>query len=271
MWYPGHIEKAKSLIKQNLKLVDAVIEVLDARAPYTSRAYEEEELFRNKKRIILLNKYDICDKQKTKQWEDFYRQNVGNVFSITSKNLNVKDFFVKNIYPLVPEKFNERRVMIVGIPNVGKSTFINSLRGKKTAAVGAQPGITKGIQWINVSNKLKVLDTPGVLYPKLFNKKMINKLIIIGSLKAMDEELDEAAYFAFNFLKAEYPQVLDNIIEDWHTCENAYEFIELFCSKRNFLKKGNLFDYERGRNTFLNELSIGKYGGITYELPSELI
>ncbi|PNR96718.1 ribosome biogenesis GTPase YlqF [Petrotoga sp. 9PWA.NaAc.5.4] len=269
MWYPGHIEKAKKIIKNNLSIVNAVIEILDARAPYASRAYEEEQLFRNKNRIIVLNKYDLCDKKKTKEWENYYKANGNEVFSLSLKNLNLREFFLKKIDPLIPEKFNEKRIMIVGIPNVGKSTFINRLKGKKAAAVGNEPGITRGIQWINIGEKLRVLDTPGVLYPKLYNKNIVNKLILIGSLKSEDHELEEAFNYAFNFLRIEYPEILSKVLLNWEGCKNSYEFIELFSLKRNFIKKGGIFDYERGRNIFLKELSDGKYGCITYETPSD--
>jgi len=269
MWYPGHIEKAKTLIKRNLKLVNAVVEILDARAPLASRSYEEGQLFRNKKRIIILNKNDLCDLKKTKLWEDYYKEKGNEVFLLNFKNLNIRKFFIKNIYPLVPQKFNEKSLMIVGIPNVGKSTFINQLKGKKSAAVGNKPGITRGVQWINIDKDLKLLDTPGVLYPKLFNKELINKLILIGSLKAEDVEMDEAISYAFEFLKKEYPSLLDDIVKQWNNLENSYKFIEKFCEKRNLVKKGGLIDYERGRNIFLKELSEGKYGRITYEVPSD--
>ncbi|POZ92738.1 ribosome biogenesis GTPase YlqF [Petrotoga halophila] len=270
MWYPGHIEKTKSLIKKHLKLVNAVVEILDARAPYASRAYEEQQLFRNKKRIIILNKKDLCDMKKTKLWEKYYKEKGEDAFSLSLNESNVKDFFLNHIYPIVPKKFNEKSLMIVGIPNVGKSTFINRLKGKKSAAVGNKPGITRGLQWLTVSKDLKILDTPGVLYPKLFSKNLVNKLILIGSLKAEDSELDEALFYLFDFLKQEYPNILDTVLEEWDNCENAVEFIEKFSMKRNFLKKGGVPDYERGRNIFLKEVSEGKYGGITYEIPSDI-
>jgi len=270
MWYPGHIEKAKSMIKKNLKLVNAVVEILDSRAPYASRAYEEEQLFRNKKRIIILNKKDLCDMKKTKLWERYYKEKGEDVFSLSLNELNVKDFFLKNIYPIVPQKFNEKSLMIVGIPNVGKSTFINRLKGKKSAAVGNKPGITRGLQWITVSRDLKILDTPGVLFPKLFSKNLINKLILIGSLKAEDAELDDALFYLFDSLKRDYPNILGSALEEWGNCENAAEFIEKFSMNRNFLKKGGIPDYERGRNIFLKEITEGKYGGITYEVPSDI-
>jgi len=214
MWYPGHIQKAKNSIKKNLKLVNAIIEIIDARAPYSTRAYEYQSLFADKKKIILFNKHDICDDKKTQKWVEIYKSKGYEVIKISMKKVNVKQFIEKNVSPLIPEKFFEKRAMIIGVPNTGKSTFINSLKGKKSALTGNTPGITRGVQWINVDKKLKVMDTPGILFPELYNKNIIYKLILIGSLKAEGQEADEALNFAFNYLKINYPQLLNKIVEN---------------------------------------------------------
>ena len=131
MWYPGHIAKTKRMIKENIKAVNAVIEIIDSRIPYSSRAYEYDKLFSNKKRILIFNKYDICDEKRTKPWIELYEKAGYVVFTTNLKSTNIRQFLTNKIVPHLPEKFNEKRALIVGVPNVGKSTFINSLKGKK--------------------------------------------------------------------------------------------------------------------------------------------
>ncbi|BBE31880.1 ribosome biogenesis GTPase A [Tepiditoga spiralis] len=269
MWYPGHIAKTKRAIKDNIKAVSAVIELVDSRIPYSSRAYEYASLFRDKKKIIIFNKYDICEIEKTKKWIKIYENKGYIVKTVSLKSINIKNFLKKNIANEIPEKFNERRALVVGAPNVGKSTFINSLKGKKTTSVGNTPGITRGVQWINVDSKTKIMDTPGILFPELYNKSIAYKLILAGCLKAEDDEADDAAFFAFDYLKENNPKILENSVENGSKLENAYEFIENFAKKRNFLKKGGIGDYQRGLKTWLKEISDGKLGRITYEIPDE--
>ncbi|PWJ96217.1 Ras superfamily GTP-binding protein YlqF [Oceanotoga teriensis] len=264
MWYPGHINKAKNAIKKNLKIVNSIIEIVDARAPYSSRAYEFEKLFQGKDKIIILNKADICDLEKTKKWEELYKKRGYKVIKTSLKDVNARNFLIKNVAPLIPVKFNEKTAIIVGAPNVGKSTFINSIKGKKSTNTGNMPGITRGIQWVSAGNNIRILDTPGILFPELYNKSITSKLILIGSLKAEDDEADEAVFYAYEYLKNNYPKLIKKIVDnDLH--KGAYEFILEFAKKRNFIKKGGIGDYERGKMTFLKELIDGKYGKITYD------
>jgi len=252
MWYPGHIKKAKEGIKKNLKLVNAVIEIVDSRAPYSSRAYEYSNLFKGKNRIVIFNKYDICDEKKTKLWIDLYKNNGYSVFTTSLKKDNIKNLLMKKIFPVIPEKFGEKLAMVVGVPNVGKSTFINSIKGKKTLNTGNMPGITKGLQWINVNEKFRLMDTPGILFPELYNTNIVNKLILTGSLKPEGIEASDALAWGLKYIN-----------------KKPEEYIQEYCIKRNFLKKGSEPDIERAKVTLLKEFSDGKIGKQTYEIPED--
>lgn len=269
MWYPGHIKKAKESIVKNLKIVDAVIELLDARAPYSSRAYEYEKLFKNKQRILIMNKYDICDKEKTEKWVKLYSEKGYVVLKTNLKSENIKKFLENRVAKHIPLNYKEKRAIIVGVPNVGKSTFINSFKGKKSTSIGNTPGVTKGVQWISVNKEIKILDTPGILFPEIYNQGIKNKLMAIGSLKGEETTKDDAVFYIFDYLKVNYPKYLDNIVENGSLKENAYDFILDFAKKRNFIKKGGIGDYNRGRNTFLKDFSDGIFGEVTLEVPED--
>jgi len=216
-WYPGHIEKAKHEMSRVLKAVDVVVEVLDARAPAASRAYEHQKLFSQKRRFIVLTKKDLAD----------------------------------------PVVFGELRLMIVGIPNVGKSTLINWLGGRKSTRVGAQPGITRGLQWIRVSPSFLVLDTPGIVYPCVFNRLLAAKLMLIGSI-----DVD----------KVDPWQVLDELetlLRPIIGSADLVEFLENFGRSRGFISKGGVVNKETALKRLIREFSEGKFDPISLEDSSE--
>ncbi|MDD4826686.1 MAG: ribosome biogenesis GTPase YlqF, partial [Mesotoga sp.] len=182
MYYPGHIQKAKRQIQNYIKSVDGIVELLDARIPLSSRAYEAERLFQNKQRIVVLNKSDLADPAITSMWKRHFSEQGSGVVEASLRSTDARHFIIKEIVPLLKSRFYEKRFMVVGMPNVGKSTFINRLKGKKSLAVGNRPGITRGVQWINVSESIAVLDTPGILYSELRSQQVTTKLLAVGSL-----------------------------------------------------------------------------------------
>ncbi|MBO8167097.1 MAG: ribosome biogenesis GTPase YlqF [Thermotogae bacterium] len=270
MWYPGHVEKAKKQIAKHLKAVDAIVELLDARIPFTSRAYEYERLFQNKPVIFVLNKEDLADASITKRWLKHFQQKGQPVLATNLKNVNVKDFLVKRVMPFVKSKFTEKRIMIVGIPNVGKSTFINRLRGKKSLAVGNKPGVTRGVQWITAAKGLIVLDTPGILYTRLHSPSIVTKLLAVGAMPFEKMDTIEAAKSVFNLLFERYSNAplekrLGNPFVDF------MDFLNKFSIKRGFLKAHGEVDLERGAFVFLREIADGKFGRFSYEIPEEVM
>lgn len=264
MWYPGHIAKTKNSIIKNLKLINAVIEIVDSRAPYSSRAYEYGKLFRDKKKIIIFNKSDICDEKITKKWIELYKSKQYDVYLTSLKKVNVNKFIMNKIMPKIPVKFGEKTAMIVGVPNTGKSTFINSLKRKKTTNTGNTPGLTRGIQWINISDRIKVMDTPGILFPELYNENIINKLIIIGSLKHEDIETEKAIKFAYDYMKKNYFDILNKIIEI-NDITSINEFIEKYAIKNNYIIKGAKPNLDRARKDLIFKISNGEFGLMTFD------
>ncbi|PLV56880.1 ribosome biogenesis GTPase YlqF [Thermotoga sp. SG1] len=249
-WYPGHIEKAKRQIKDLLKLVNTVVEVRDARAPFATSAYGMD--FSRKNTIIVLNKVDMADEKITKEWVDFFRKK-GKKVIITYRD-EPRQVFLRKL-----RLDRLARVLVVGVPNTGKSTIINKLKGKRASSVGAQPGITKGIQWFSLENGVKVLDTPGILYKNIFSKDLAAKLLLVGSLpldRIDDHEVFEKAFDIFKrYQKVE---------EDFTT------FFENFAKRRGLLKKGGVPDLDRAIRVFFTELSQGKLGRISFERPDEI-
>ncbi|AKI97381.1 ribosome biogenesis GTPase YlqF [Kosmotoga pacifica] len=269
MWYPGHIEKAKKQIGKQLKIVDTVIELLDARIPYTSRAYEYEYLFQNKPVIFILNKEDLADPQITRKWLNYFRKKGQLVLVTNLKKVNAKDFLMRRVFPLVKSKFAEKRIMIVGIPNVGKSTFINRLRGKRSLTVGNIPGVTRGVQWITAGENLMVLDTPGIIYTRLHSPTIITKLLAVGALPAEKMDTIEAAKNVFNLLIERYSHApLEDRLKK--SFEDPIDFLEKFTERRGLLKSHGELDVEKGAFIFLREVADGKFGRFSYETPEEV-
>ncbi len=271
MWYPGHIEKAKNRIKANLKVVDAVVELLDARIPFSSRAYEYDELFQNKQRILVLNKEDLADPEITKQWLNFYKKKY-DVIPANLKRSDARAFLNRKILPKIKGKFLEKKIMIVGVPNVGKSTLINRIKGKKSLAVGNRPGITRGIQWIKVNEKLSVLDTPGILYTRLHSPNIKMKLIATGCLPLEQVDPFDTMKKIYSFLKTRYgEQVFDKTLKNHKEEHNNYvTFLEFYSKEKGFIKRGQEYDYERAAIHFINNLTRGNFGKFSYETPDEM-
>ncbi|QTA38258.1 50S ribosome-binding GTPase [Thermosipho ferrireducens] len=249
MWYPGHIEKAKRKIKEFVKAVDTVLIILDARAPLATTAFEMG-IFKNKQLIFVLNKADIANDNYTKIWKKkIAHTNPVVVFHKKMSSKQLKDFVIKNS----KSKYGEIRLLVAGVPNVGKSTIINKFSEKKNVKTGAIPGITRGIQWINLG-RIKLLDTPGILYSKLFNKDIAAKLLLIGSIPFESVSDYEIVKKAFEIFKVEAK------------VEETYEeFIEKFGASRGFLGKGGVCDIERSQSTFFKLVSEGKMGKFTYD------
>lgn len=290
-WYPGHMTKAKRMMEENIKLIDLVIEIVDARIPISSRNPDIDSLAVNKARIILLNKSDLADDKITNQWINYLNEN--NIYCLKLNSRNNSG--IKQVNGLIMtacadkiERNKQRgilnrpiRAMVVGIPNVGKSTFINSYAGKASAKTGNKPGVTKGKQWIKLNKNVELLDTPGILWPKFDNQEVGKRLAMIGS---MNDEILNVEELAIDTIKYIYSEYSDNVIERYGLDkektaasydENAINpdnsvalyIMEQAAVKRGCIKKGNNIDYEKISNIILDDFRSGRLGRISLETP----
>ncbi len=279
-WYPGHMTKAKRMMQENIKLIDLVIELVDARMPLGSRNPDIDELGKNKSRIVLLNKSDLADKEANKAWMTYFKEKGFHVLEINSKAGNG----VKSIQSLVQEACKEKierdrkrgilnrpvRAMVVGIPNVGKSTFINAFAGKACAKTGNKPGVTKGKQWIKLNKNLELLDTPGILWPKFEDQAIGMKLAFIGSIN--DEILltDELALDFIKHISSRYGA----LIKERYSLEEISEPLEILkgiAANRRCFKKGEELDLEKAASMLIDDFRSGKLGHISLEWPEEFV
>ena len=274
-WYPGHMKKTRELIAENLKMVDIVIEVIDARIPVSSRNPIIDELVKTKKRIIILNKSDLSDGKANAQWSDYFKKQGSMVLAMNCMSGGGVNQLYKILNRLQDEKNEGQirkkplRMMIVGVPNVGKSSLINRMTGKKSAKTGDRPGITKGKQWLGLENGMQLLDTPGILRPKFEDPEAGLNLAFCGSIK--DEILDVAtlALELIKVLQRDYPQLLKDRYKLDEIEEDALTNMENIALKRGFILPGRRIDYERCAKTVLDEFRSGKIGNITLEQTSE--
>lgn len=276
-WYPGHMTKAKRMMQEDIKLIDLVIEVVDARIPLGSRNPDIDELGANKARIVLLNKSDLSDTRQNKLWMDYFTKQGIHALEINSKT----GAGIKAIQGVVQEACKEKierdrkrgiinrpvRAMVVGIPNVGKSTFINSFAGKACTKTGNKPGVTKGKQWIRLNKGLELLDTPGILWPKFEDQTVGLHLAMIGSMNDEIIHLDELAYELIKFVTKEYPGIL-KARYDIEEQEDAYETLKVICMSRRCYLKGEELDIMKASSLLVEDFRSGRLGRITLELLS---
>ena len=275
-WYPGHMTKARRMMQENIKLVDLIIELVDARIPLSSRNPDIDELGRNKARLILLNKADLAEDRKNDEWLEYFK---GRGYSAVKVNSR-KGGGIKSIQSVIQEACREKterdrrrgilnrpvRAMVAGIPNVGKSTFINALAGKACAKTGNKPGVTKGKQWIRLNKNVELLDTPGILWPKFEDQEVGLKLAFIGSIKDEVLQTEELAAELAGFLSREYPGVMEEkyAVE---ASEDKYECLRRIAESRHCLVRGSELDTEKAAAILLDDFRNGRLGRITLETP----
>lgn len=270
-WYPGHMKKTRELIQENLKLVDLVIEVIDARIPISSRNPIIDDLVKNKQRIIVLNKSDLSDESANADWAEELRKDGSIVLQMNCMSGQGTNQLFKVLTRLQDEKNKDQirkkplRMMIVGVPNVGKSSLINRMTGKKSAKTGDRPGVTKGKQWLTLENGMQLLDTPGILWPKFEDPEVGLNLAFCGSIK--DEILDMAtlALELIKVLAADYPKLLMERYKLESLSGDGLQNMEAIALKRGFILSGKRIDYERCAKTVLDEFRGGIIGRITLE------
>ena len=274
-WYPGHMAKTRRLLQDQLKRVDLVIEVCDARLPFSSRNPELLRMTTGKRRILLLNKADLADPEATRRWVRFFQARGETAYPVHAISLKSKELLgtidrsVRDVVETAEEKGIRKtiRVMVIGVPNVGKSTLINRLRGTSIAKTGDRPGVTKSNQWIHVTPYLDLMDTPGMLWPRLDDQLAARRLCYIGSVKDDVVDIYALAISLLEDLKASCPETLSVRfhVEDLNV-ENV-ELLDAVCRGRGWLLRGGRFDYDRCCNVVLDEFRSGKLGKITLELP----
>ena len=276
------MKKTKEQIIEDLKLIDIVIEILDARVPLASQNPDIEDAIKNKKKIIVLNKADLADNNSTNKWIEYYaKKGIKAVAIEANTSKGIKDVIeaIKEEYSEIKEKYAQKgrigkaiRVMVVGIPNVGKSTFINGLAKRNTAKVGNKPGVTKQKQWIKVTNDIELMDTPGMLWPKFKDNEQGVHLAFVGTIgdNAIDKE--EIAYYLLDYLIKNYPQKLENrfnleVKDGNNNQKETMEVLEEIARKRGALLSGGNINMQKISDIILNEFQSGKLGRITIELP----
>ena len=274
-WYPGHMTKAIRQMKEDIKLIDVVVELVDARVPNSSRNPDIDSLANNKARIIILNKSDLADSKKNIEWTDYYKDKGFYVVAIDSrKKSSVKE--VSRIIDKACAKKKERdlkrgiknrpiRAMVVGIPNVGKSTFINTYAGRASAKTGNKPGVTKGKQWIRLKSDVELLDTPGILWPKFEDKQVGFNLACIGSMNDNILDNSEIATGIVEYIIDNYPGLLEDRYDVDESSDIA-DIINDIANNRNCIKKGEEIDYNKTYNLIIDEFRSGTIGRITLDI-----
>lgn len=278
-WYPGHMTKAKRQMQEDLKLIDLIIELVDARVPLSSRNPDIDQLGQNKSRLILLNKADLADERQNEAWKEYFQSKGFYVVKVDSRN----GAGMKTIQNVIQEACKEKierdrrrgiknrpiRAMVAGIPNVGKSTFINTFAGKACAKTGNKPGVTKGKQWIRLNKNVELLDTPGILWPKFEDKLVGIRLACVGSIKDDILNIEELALWLLEKLKKDYPGFLEKrygISEEG----TPLETLEAIAKARGCLKRGEELDYVKASGLIFDDFRGGKIGRITLEWAEQV-
>ena len=279
-WFPGHMTKAQRMIEENIKLVDAVCEILDARIPGASRNPDIDRLAGDKPRLVILNRCDLADPEMTSRWRRYFQSQGLAILETDAKTGKGVSGFAPAVRELLKDKLRDYeskgqvgrplRLMILGIPNVGKSTFINKVAGRKAAIAGDKPGVTRGKQWISIDNGLDLLDTPGILWPK-FESQEVGELLAITN--AINADVIDKETLGANFmlrLRAFYPDALRTRYKmEPDPDANGFELLEQAAKKRGFLVSKGEYDLERMANTLLKEYHEGKLGRLTLETPDD--
>ena len=269
-WYPGHMAKTKREISEKLELIDIVYEVIDARMPRSSRIVDLDEIIKNKPRIIIATKYDLCDKNVTDKILSEYNDivikcNLKENSNILKEIVSKTESLIKNINDKRVEKGLSKRsyrALVIGVPNAGKSTLINRLAGKNITKTGNVAGVTKNLSWIKLNKDLELLDTPGILWPKIENREQALNLASLTSIKEEILDKEEIARYIISFLKDNYP---DTLIEKYKIDLNSEDIMEDIGRRRGCLMKGNIVDYEKVYTLIINDLKEGRIKNITFD------
>lgn len=280
-WFPGHMAKARRQVIEKLKLIDVVIELVDARIPFSSRNPMIDEIISGKPRLVLLNKADLADPKKTDEWNTYFENKGFKCLAINAQTKNDMKNIISACKALTQEKFDKMRAkgiknprairaLIVGIPNVGKSTLINRLANKPIAKTGDRPGVTTGQQWIKVGKEFELLDTPGILWPKFEDQEVGYRLAVTGAIKENLLDFQDVVVYALKFLTEHYP---GNLKERYQLNEISTDMVELFDQIGKFrgcLMGGGLIDYDKTAEVIIRDLRSGKLGRLTFDHPSDI-
>ncbi len=273
-WYPGHMAKTKRLIKENIKLIDIIYEVIDSRIPYSSRINDLEELTGNKPRVLIFTKYDLCDKEETNKFIEKYKKQ--GLYCLTydlTKEID-KNILLDLSTKILQDKLDKAkdkginkdkiRALVIGVPNAGKSTFINKIVGKKIAVTGNKPGVTKNLSWIRIGKNIELLDSPGILWPKLEQEKEAFNLASTTAIKEEILEKEEIAFYIIKFMYENYRELLEKNygVTD---VSDFYEVYETIGKRRGFMGRGGVIDDERVTDLIINDIKQGKIKGITFD------
>ena len=275
-WYPGHMTKTRRMLQENLKMIDVVVEILDARAPLASRNPDFDDLFAGKARVVLLNKSDLADSNATKRWITHFNRGGIEAAGISATGGSAKKVTVALIEKAAKPRVDAMklkginkvvRCMIVGIPNVGKSTLINRIAGQSRAEVGDKPGVTRGKQWVKITPYLELMDTPGMLWPKLEDQELAKHLAYLGSIKDEVMDSEELALDMLALLQSISPAQVAERYSKLTAETPKQDLLKAVCLSRGFLLRGGELDTERASHVVLDEFRAGKVARVTLELP----
>jgi len=278
-WFPGHMKKTERQIEEDIKLVDIVYELLDARIPFSSKNPDIDKMSRNKPKIMLLNKSDLADPDSTDEWIKYYKSENVEVIPVCAQTGDGLKLIKQTTQTMLKEKIEKQKAkgmvgkgikaLIVGVPNVGKSSFINKISGRSSTKTGDRPGVTKGKQWITVGNGLQLLDTPGILWPKFEDENIAYNLAFTGAIKDEIMDVEELGVVLCGYLRDNYPQSLESRYKLSELSDDNYELLQMIGRKRGCVISGGEIDTRKAAILLLDEFRGGKLGRITLEKPSE--